>query len=235
MSTPIVAPTPVPTDVFGLRRLLNANRQTVEELSCLNCHVRGMHSIVLSKRANGSLFRLYVAEPQSDLHLNYGEVLRSFIPVPTYRLGVHAHHCELSLRVIKGEALHWIYEPTQAPKLTAGVDILGAYQYNSKLRGEQPGFTYVRNARLQCVDFRILKASAANRACIDLPAEAMHTMAIDYQQNYVAWLVEEGAEDHEYEPLTYSLIDLEKFDFTGLYQKASFEDYVALLEKAQLI
>jgi hypothetical protein len=198
-----------------------------------------MHSIVLSKRADGSLYRLYVAEPRSDLHFTARENRREYVPSPTFRLGVHAHHCDLHLRLIKGEALHWIYEGhdelTQATQFTCGTQRLDGYRYYSKLRNQRPGFTYEETTQLQCVDFRILKAAAPNRACIHLPADAMHTMAIDFTQDYVAWVVEEGAEDGEYEPLTYSRHRLEEFDFSGLYQPASFEQFIELLEKASLI
>lgn len=209
--------------------LFDSNTDLVERQSRQHCHVRGLHSLVLHQYANGNLVRLYIAEPGSDLDMPAEGHGRPNVD-PTFALGLHPHHCELSLTPLRGRILH-VTMGFCADETTAHYS-LPAYRYHSQLRGEQPGFEREPGGphHLRIVDSRILTGDTT----VVLAAQDLHTMNVQRGTGYAAWLVEEGPEDPAYEPLTFSPHDLTRFDFSGLYQPADAQYWRELLVKAGL-
>lgn len=237
-------------DLF--KEQLQFNAELVGELSRFNCHVRGLHSIVVGRQRGGQLLRIYVAEPGSALHngLNdangglsltneEGRLGNGFVPRPSYELGLHPHHCDLNLKMLRGKLLHWTFVPVrrslayQYPAST--ITELFGHKYHSKLRGEAPGFTREGSHWFRLDDYRVLDAEWLHKRGINLPADALHTVHVPHGETYVAWLVAEGAEDPAYEPMTYSNRPLDRYDFSDLYQPMRYPEAVRLLADAGIL
>lgn len=167
----------------------------------LNCHARGVHSIVLGKK-NGRLRRVFIAEKNHTLWRNTptGDALS---------VGFHPHHCNLKIKVLSGQIVNL--------SLTSGsARSLATYRYQSAIHGGTPEFLYV----LPAAPYGIEELSIVEGGELELPAEVFHTVWVAEGESAV-WLIEEGEADPYYLPIALSDDDLNVFDWTGMYQPMS--------------
>lgn len=188
--------------------------------SIVNCHAHGVDSLVLEHPGlhgaprGSALARVFIAHRDHELWRNLpGENIMS--------VGYHAHHCDLRLVPIYGCIYNLSVKPEElriSPK--------GRYRefmYESPITAEDRQGAFVATGNRYEFAPWIHRLSKA----IDMPAKEVHTIYVPRGEE-AAWYVFEGAEDDLYTPLTWSNADLEKFNFTPLYQPMTVERYRAL-------
>jgi hypothetical protein len=194
-----------------IRHLWACNRAAILKNSLLNCHAFGLHSICLLD-APGNRIRMFVAGLNHELWKN-AERARGPLSV-----GYHPHHCDIEIEVVHGTIDNRVLNVYGWTKTWPG-DSMSArskyslYEYRSKLRGEEPGFSRVYLRPRSSTNQTTLKAGESIR----MRASVWHTVAVSSRAG-AAWIVYEGAEDPDYKPLTLSDADLATMDFSGMYQ-----------------
>lgn len=101
--------------------LLNSATDECLMMTRFNCHVKGVHSVVLAND-NGKLTRCFFTTADHEMHLNIDQSLK--IP-----LGIHSHRYDLKLTQISGEAVNIIYKENK--KLCN----VSKYKYESEIAG----------------------------------------------------------------------------------------------------
>lgn len=138
-------------------------------LSRFNCHVKGLHSIVL-KNDNGRLTRCFLADFNHAMHTNETHS-------DTMALGVHNHLYSLRLEGVTGNAINHNYTREEV----RGSVLFDAYGFQAgKLVPE-------KLAPLKYRDYEFLVAGKV----INLTAEDFHTVSVPRHQR-ASWLVYEG-------------------------------------------
>lgn len=196
-----------------LNHLLRQNWETILKKSLKNCHVRGLHSIMLID-SPGQTVRLYIAGRDHEMA---GD-----------NLALHPHHCNLTLEVVRGKINNIIYRTGRGDGYTRG-----KWLYQSQITTGKMGFTLIDAAdRSLCLDS---SKHLRHGDVIGMNASTIHTVKVDEGQ-VAAWFVYEGMEDTNYEPYCWANKDLSKFDTTGLYQKfQSMEEIRDLLQMISII
>jgi len=188
--------------------------------SYLNCHVKGLHSIMLIDSPEQKV-RVYIADQDHELFHNSDGEARS--------LAFHPHHCALTLHVIHGELVNW------TKKLVNEVDGLdskpyGRWLYSSKIKDGEMGFELVGEEILKTGFKNVLYPGSS----IYLPAWVIHTVSVPKGQ-LTAWIVYEGAENIGYQPVAWSNQDLSKLQVEGLYIRPIEEEVYTLLTRVGLL
>jgi hypothetical protein len=194
--------------------LVQNNLAEIVANSYLNCHVRGMHSIVLYTSPGDSL-RLFVATPDHELHLNRRTSLGS--------LAAHAHHCDVTLQCNTGFFVNLDYA------LDRYIGEFKPFQYQSHIHTGKGGFISVKGASAYPTDHKLVKAGET----LALKARDIHSVSVVRGQG-ASWFVREDAEDPGYVPLAYSTQDLTQSKWEGLYQRPTAEQVLELLQSVGL-
>ena len=186
----------------------------------LNCHVRGMHSIVLNDDAIGRQ-RMFVATPGHELHknfmLNFGTISKD------QSLAFHAHHCDITLIPIFGNIVNMTPYFGSLRSMKQEPWLCGQFKYDSAINGKSGG----------------LKATGKGRALRDiwerkvtsplmLKADEYHTIAVPEGES-AAWLVFEGYEDNDYKPECYTFNPV--FDPAQYYQPMQSQQIASMLDQ----
>lgn len=209
-----------------VNHLLKSNLAEIMAKSCRNCHVMGMHSIMLSE-CPGKTIRLFVADPSNELWKNH-----HCIKEPQ-SIAFHSHHCQLTLSCTRGSLMNVV------GKLSGGPDThpfppkaVTAYRYTSAIRNGTGGFEALRQTN---VWLGKETATAHEDESIFMEASVLHTVATP-KNEWAAWLVFEGKEDPDYDSTCYSNANLSMSSLDGLYGKFNSVDEVRhLLNEANLL
>jgi hypothetical protein len=199
-----------------VEHLWRENSDWITENSLIHCHTKHLDSIVLMKNQN-QLIRLYFASPECDLFQdNYMREEHS--------IGIHSHHCNLTLHCIKGKLHNVSFE------LSKREGRYDAFQWCSGVTGE---------GKFKWVDFDIQLNDKKHTTLfpgdsVYMQANELHTVECEGYES-CAWLVYEGAEDPNYNPVTYSREDLTYFDPKGLYVKPTKQEVYKRLQWAGLL
>ena len=204
-----------------ISHLLSNHLDSIVSQSLLHCHVRGLHSIMLLQAPERTI-RLYITDRSHQLYHNFPAEYGT----GKLSLGFHAHHCQLTLEVVRGTILNWTVVPARHGFLA------DRYLWRSPISTEEAGGFQIdqRGDMLDTFDLRILNEGQA----IHMDASAIHTVAVKPGE-VAAWLVYEGREDPGYIPYRWSNADLTSFDTTGLYAKPTQEEVLKLITEAWLI
>lgn len=198
-----------------IKHLVHEHLTEIAAKSFLDCHVRGVHSLMLLDTPEHRV-RLFVATRYHELWRNNSLTLRA--------LAAHPHHCNITLHCVKGEFFNFNYD-------LAAHGTFDAYRYQSGILHGMGGFVpapeelpavFVSSQRVQ------------EGEAIALPASTIHSVAIKQHQP-AAWFVYEGKEDSEYSSLSYSDQPLERTVFGDLYGKVTEAHVIELLEFAGLL
>ena len=167
----------------------------VVQSSRANCHARGLHSIVIAPR-----LRIFYAAPDHELYRNG--------PGFSFSVGLHPHHCSLTLIRLMGKPRNIV--EGAFPRLSLRMKLL-EFRYASPLRDNERGsFSATGRSRT----FSLVSHPISHN---EMDAHDLHTVFVPRGEE-AAWAVVEGDEDPNYVPLTYSNDNLEDFDFDGMYQ-----------------
>lgn len=201
-----------------IQHLWRSHQAEIIEKSIMNCHVRGLHSIMLLDSPE-KLIRLFIADIGNEMYFNKRD---NFSKMPM-SLGFHPHHCDLTLYCIKGDFTNW----TVTDNVKADDDLkfpIKKYLYTSQVTGGATGFQKIEDTFLKTNKIAIVLEGQS----VYLSAKTIHTVSCE-PNKVTAWLVFEGKEDPNYKPYCWSNADLDKADFSDLYQKPTVYDIQRLL------
>lgn len=188
-----------------IRHFLENNSDDVLSKSLLNCHVKGLHSIMLLD-SPGKTIRLYITD--EDHELNHDAL----------NVGYHPHHCDLTLKVVHGTLTNIQVQESDFKRLNFSID---KYLYKSKISKGEMKFDHIGSVYLQHLETNILKMGSS----LFMHASDIHTVSVDKGKK-CAWLVFEGKEDKNYVPYCYSNSDLNNINDSGLYIKPNNMDQI---------
>lgn len=196
--------------------------------SLLNCHCKGLHSIMLLD-SPGKTIRLYIAVKGNEMYLNHGEFfpdepINKVQPTKKQTISFHAHHCALTLQCIKGEFVNW-----SVLRSEEGFTI-DKWIYKSHINTGKMGFERIGSDKIITDSFRVIRPGVS----LYLPANEIHTVCCNTSEES-AWLVYEGKEDENYLSVSWSNNDLSKIDDSNLYQKPTEAQVLDLLKSVGLI
>jgi hypothetical protein len=150
-------------------RLLDAANDEDLMMSRMNCHIKGLHSIVL-KNESGRLTRLFLCTPNHEMwkNIDIGLVLN---------LGVHNHRYDLTLSAVHGEAKNIVYlqaNPAYGVKTKV-------YRFHDKDNVVYLGNDWIR------------EYSSIPITKVHMNRTELHTVYVNRYET-ASWLVEEGEE-----------------------------------------
>jgi len=202
-----------------IRHLWNEHQEEIVSRSLLNCHLENLHSVMLLDQPEKRI-RLFVADEGNDLYRNWPEAALA----DPLSIAFHPHHCNVSLHVLNGVLTNWVVE-----RNAAGLFDVSRFLYESGITGSGIGFRRDGEDRLQTASVQTMFPGQS----IFMWAHQIHTVHT-YKHQPTAWLVYEGKEDPDYMPHSWSNADLERADFSKLYQKPTRNDVQELLRMAKL-
>lgn len=194
-----------------IEHLWRTNRAEIVAGSRRNCHVTGVHSVMLS-HVPGRTIRFYLADWYHTLWQN------TLVNGQRMSVAFHPHHCELTLHTVLGSFCNWsISEAMQDDRFRHSPQPayqLSRYLFDSKLQGGKGDFT-LEETSVGLEHYGDDKVKEGES--LYLPAHRIHTVRVQKEER-AAWLVYEGAGDPDYRPICYSNADLRGFNPEGLYQ-----------------
>lgn len=161
-----------------------------------DCHTRGLNSVMLHDEP-GNRIRMFITDFEHDLCYNRGVL----------RLGLHQHHCAITLVKLFGEVYNDVYALTPHK---AGS--FSEYKYTSAIHNEGKGSLVLTGRKYLA---HPLSSNLLTEDGIDLMASEIHTIYVPAGR-VGAWLVIEGQEDENYDPMVWTNGST---DLKGLYKK----------------
>lgn len=205
-----------------IQHLIQNNMDEIVSKSLLNCHLIGLHSIMLLESPQKTI-RLYFADYNHDMWKNYDGY-----PKTNMSLAFHPHHCNLTLHCILGRIWQWRIKEEIA--LEGCEQYIDKYIYKSQINTGKGGFELSSKTQIKTVSTKWVYKDDFDM----MNAREIHTVAVENGQ-LAAWLVYEGMEDEGYNSVAYSWRDLSNFNTDGLYQKPTKEDVISILQRIGLI
>lgn len=159
-----------------------------------NCHVRGLHSIMLHNEPANRI-RLFFTTTDHELWKNgiWSEEMS---------LAYHPHHCDVRLVGVHGSVFnHELMLSGAAAGLSGGRQELTMCKYHSAINGG--------HGRLVDTGHKTNRYAVASTLInqyehgLFLPAKVLHSIYVGRHER-VAWLVFEGKEDPDYYPVCYT-------------------------------
>jgi len=187
--------------------------------SLINCHARGVDSILFDDTP-GARIRMFIAHENHELWKNHRDS-------DELSVAIHPHHCELDIDVIHGCIHNRKFTASKEEHYLTGRQYK-KYLYKSKIKENECKFEYLGDAPLYA--FAVDRVYAYNPSRIHLDASELHTVFVNLHET-AAWVVYEGKEDSEYQPICYSNTDLTKFDDSGMYQLMTHDYLMRLLKR----
>jgi hypothetical protein len=189
--------------------------RTFETFSKENCHVKGLHSLVL--RPGNRMIRMYIAEPGIELNFDL------FKPTIAY----HCHQYNIHIECLDGVLMNHVLKVGKGKfsKMIQG------WNFSSQLNGENGSMfekSGVSKSILSCTSDKLEDGHV-----YEGNSSEYHTVSIPKQRGFVSWLVRESAPTHGYDSTVYSNADLSSLNADGLYQSMSKNRYMELLELAE--
>lgn len=194
--------------------------KTFEDLSRENCHVKGLHSLVLRPGApDGTtrMLRMYIAEP--------GIILGHRLLEPT--IAYHCHQYDIQIQCLSGVLVNHVLKFCEGEDW--GVTIRG-WTFSSQLHGAN-GPMFVESAELRRIKSCMSTRMEQGDVYTGLSSE-YHTVSIPRENDFTSWLVEETPATGGYDPTAYSNADLSGLNADGLYGSMTQSRYLELLSYA---
>lgn len=204
------------------------NAGTSKASGLRNCHVKGLHSIMLHNEPENRI-RLFATDSTHELWRN--------MPGYGMSLAFHPHHCDVTLVAVDGavfnRSMTLLSDGQEARDFgKATPPALTMCKYQSAI-GEGRG----RLVPTEVTTRRYLTGCTAVHRFSEglfMPARQMHSIYVGKYER-VAWLVIEGKEDPAYESVCYT--DNPVFDTKGdkdMYSKMSELEMIEMLTSVQL-
>lgn len=186
--------------VTTILRMLEEAKDEDLMMSRMNCHIKGLHSIVL-KNDSGKLTRLFITTPKHQMWKNSDIDL-------VLNLGVHNHRYDLTLTSVHGEAKNIVY--LQAVE-KYGVKTK-VYRFKDKDDVTFLGYDWIR------------EYSSNPITRIYMHKTELHTVLVQKGET-ASWLVEEGEEVKDY-TLLYTNKEVKCSQFRSFSSAKAVREYV---------
>lgn len=175
------------TTIALLRHHIERMHYGAKYSALVNCHVRGLTSIVLHDEPENRV-RLFIAD-------GHHQLWRSDLPAAgPMSLAVHPHHCDVRFVGLLGNVENLVCATTPNP-----TGDWTEFEYRSAITQGTGSFTRTGNER---ADMHLLKRERM-ADCPTLRANQLHTVFVS-RGFPAAWLVIEGREDPKYSGLCWS-------------------------------
>jgi len=180
----------------------------------MNCHVPGLHSLVLQKSPHG-MIRVYFADENHTLHMNDPE------PSATYSLAIHGHRQNLTLIGLLGRARNDQFALVPDPK-----GKWHEHDYTSAIIDGKPSMTPTgRRAAMYFHSQRFMTREER----IKLSYRDLHSVYVPEGER-AAWMVIEGPPELDAsQPCWRNTTD--PVEYEGLYQPMTHGDVLNILEQ----
>lgn len=219
-----------------VNHLLKNNLQELIAESYMDCHAKGLHSLMLLD-CPGKTIRMFIAVPGNEMHKNFPENKEWLVPsCDDMSIGFHAHHCNLTLVNICGFVNNWVVTPINVQGGNSikvaddNVFSVNAFEYKSAIKEGETKFAEKKGSHwLKSQTYQTLTKGES----VFMRAHELHTVACDSDQ-LSAWFVFEGEEDPWYENVVYSNRFLPTEDFSHLYRKPTMSEFFDLLRMVGL-
>ena len=192
-----------------ISHVLKENYEECRSKSLINCHTKGLHSIMLIDKPEQRI-RLFVTDSTHDLWKN--STINNKMSI-----AIHPHHCNLTIIQLDGVIDNLNYKLSE----TKGTSVI-TYLWKSGVLNEDGKFIkcYSANDKLLTISKETLYPGDKKY----LKANDLHTVYVD-KKAIASWIIIEGKEDINYQPYAYSLNNLEKFKSNGLYKKPTKKEF----------
>ena len=149
-------------------KLLESASDVDLEMSRFDCHVKGLHSIVL-RNTNGILTRCFLADSNHNMYrnLNFDDMLLN--------LGVHSHRYDINITGVSGSAINMIFCESDT-----GVEV-SKYKFKNADDSDYIGESFLELKKLQAVQ---------KDDSIYMLSNELHTMYVPKGQK-ASWIVQE--------------------------------------------
>lgn len=186
------------------------NFEQIAGRSFLNCHIKGVHSFVISVEPTIRIF-----------YADYGHEMTEG------NVAYHPHHCDITLVPLVGQLTNLNATFYESFLHKGG---FSKFKYASKIKSGKGSFKKIQSTK----DFSRsnLHKIVLNESMF-LKAEQIHSVFANPKE-VCSWAVLEGREDPNYENICYSTKDLTKYSFKNLYKHCSAKDvekYFSLLKQ----
>lgn len=227
-----------------VKHLVDNHIEEITQKSFLNCHTKGLHSIMLLDVPEKRI-RLFISEPNSEMSKN---TVENFVDGVPLSIAFHSHHCDITIRSIFGVIKNWkvceisseeqtgdnhLVRPKHVDSKISLIDDIEVFKYAYKsaiLDGEMK-FEKQCSAKLRTVSVVSLYPGIS----IPMKANEIHTVSTD-KNRICAWFVYEGKENSNYEKVCFSNSDPNISEFKNeLYKKPTTEDVLGLLKMVHLL
>lgn len=200
-----------------IKHLLKENLKEIVNNSLLNCHCIGLHSILFTNK-----IRLFIADVNHELWKN--DKFFNDLSV-----AIHPHHCNITLECVYGMVRNYTFNIGFIDSEI--IVLVDKWQYCSKITDGAIGFSNIGRDWIRETPV-INNINRGNS--LYLSSNDFHTVWVQKGQK-CAWFVYEGEENPDYSSICYSNTDLNKFDSSQLYQKATKSEIIRLLKLVNLI
>lgn len=197
-----------------IQHFLRSNITEVLSKSLMNCHVKGLHSIMLAEMP-GKTIRLYVTSKDHELWKNMRD---------DQSVAYHPHHCDLTLHCVFGSLAN-ITVRVGGEAGQYGNFLSNKYLYHSAITEGKMGFEHLGMDILSQAKSQVIGLNEH----IFMRAHEVHTVFC-VKDTVNAWLVYEGKEDPNYKAYCWTSADLTNASSEGLYQKLTAQDLDRLMD-----
>lgn len=201
-----------------IKHFIENNPKEVLEKSLFDCHVKGLHSIMLLD-SPGKTIRLYLTDKDHELNPFMNRVIN---------VGYHPHHCDLTFKIVTGQLVNIIAEESNDLDFDFEID---KYLYKSKISKGKMRFDHIGKVDMKIINKKYLIKGDE----LFMRADEIHTVSVE-KNKVCAWLVFEGKKDPKYIPYCYSTTNLNYQSGENLYTKPEYiNQIIELLNKNNLI
>lgn len=191
-----------------------------------NCHLRGLHSLIIGQGVNDNIIRLFIAEKNHELWKN--DVARIVGQKQGgMSLAFHSHKSDITLVPISGVVRNISIVKEQVRCIKVKTPDMKAFIFKSAILGQGGNFEKVDEDAPSSMRLRMTTLEKP----LFLKAADMHTIYVPKGQS-ASWLVLESGKTDTTPSVVYSNAPLENWSSDGLYQPIeNKKDYDYLLRK----
>lgn len=200
------------------KEYLTLDNQFLLNESLMNCHVPGVHSLILDKDDNGFYTRMFITDRDHTLWKNQCGITNK--KWDDLSVAIHPHHCDIEIYVIRG--IFWNVEFSLKTKRGVEKDEveLGRWEWVSEIKNTgKGGFEPFGTQKLVKTNVRYLPEKQFHK----MKSDELHTVFISKGQ-ICAWIIQESEASVPNTGTCYSNADLSKWTPEGLYQKPTLDD-----------